>query len=97
MRKVGLKTLKNKLGEFIRCAAAGETILVTDRDRVVAEISPPHSGREGYYPNPRLNDAVRQGWIMPGARRGAVPPPRLPAVATLEELLQELDQDREDR
>ena len=32
---------KNKLGEYVRLAAGGETVLVTDRDRVVAEIGPP--------------------------------------------------------
>jgi antitoxin (DNA-binding transcriptional repressor) of toxin-antitoxin stability system len=41
MRSVGLKTLKNKLSEYVRLAASGETVLVTDRDRVVAEIGPP--------------------------------------------------------
>ena len=34
MRSVDLKILKNKLSEYIRLASAGETILVTDRDRV---------------------------------------------------------------
>jgi hypothetical protein len=42
VRSVGLKTLKNKLREYVRLAAGGETVLVTDRDRVVAEIGPPH-------------------------------------------------------
>jgi antitoxin (DNA-binding transcriptional repressor) of toxin-antitoxin stability system len=37
MRAVGIKTLKNKLSEYVRAAAAGETIPVTGRDRVVAE------------------------------------------------------------
>ncbi|HJU15090.1 MAG TPA: hypothetical protein VJ770_01360 [Stellaceae bacterium] len=96
MRTVGLKILKNKLREYVRYAAMGETILITDRQRVIAEIGPPHPDREGYYSNPKLNDAVRQGWITPGARRGGKPPPRLPAVASLEEILQELEQDRED-
>ena len=36
MRSVGLKVLKNKLSEYVRLAASGETVLVTDRDRVVA-------------------------------------------------------------
>jgi antitoxin (DNA-binding transcriptional repressor) of toxin-antitoxin stability system len=96
VKTVGLKTLKNKLSEYVRCAAAGETILITDRQRVVAEIGPPRPEQESYYSNPKLNDAVRQGWITPGARRGEKPPPRLPAVASLEEILQEIDQDRED-
>jgi antitoxin (DNA-binding transcriptional repressor) of toxin-antitoxin stability system len=45
MRSVGLKILKNKLSEYVRLAAGGETILITDRDRVVAEIVPPQPGR----------------------------------------------------
>ncbi len=38
MRSVGVKVLKNKLSEYVRLAASGETVLVTDRDRVVAEL-----------------------------------------------------------
>ena len=38
MRSVGIKVLKNKLSEYIRLVAAGETVLITDRDRVVAEL-----------------------------------------------------------
>ena len=34
MRSVGIKVLKNKLSEYVRLAANGETVLVTDRDRV---------------------------------------------------------------
>ncbi len=41
MRTVGIKLLKNRLSEYLRLVAAGETILVTDRDRVVAELRPP--------------------------------------------------------
>ena len=40
MRAVGLRVLKNRLSEYVRLAASGETILVTDRERVVAEIVP---------------------------------------------------------
>ena len=41
MRTVGLKTLKNKLSQYVRLAASGETIVITDRNRIVAEIVPP--------------------------------------------------------
>ena len=34
MRAVGIKVLKNKLSEYVRLAEHGETVLVTDRDRV---------------------------------------------------------------
>ena len=32
MRSIGLKVLKNKLSEYVRLAASGETVLVTDRE-----------------------------------------------------------------
>jgi len=91
MRAVGLKVLKNKLSEYIRLVAGGETVLVTDRDRVVAEIVPPRSGR-----SPLLADAVRQGWITPPALVSDTPPPRKPIMA-FGDLMEELRRDRDDR
>lgn len=96
MRAVGLKTLKNKLSEYIRLAAGGETVLVTDRDRVVAEIVPPQSGRADTLSDARLADAVRRGWLRPPLLQGAGAPPRA-TVATLADLLRELESDRSDR
>lgn len=95
MRAVGIKVLKNKLSEYVRLAAAGETVLVTDRDRVVAELVPPRVGRAERLLDARLAEAVRKGWIVPPTI-GEGPPPRLP-VAPLDELLAELATDREDR
>jgi antitoxin (DNA-binding transcriptional repressor) of toxin-antitoxin stability system len=40
MKAVGIKMLKAKLGEYVRMAKAGETILVTEREDVVAELRP---------------------------------------------------------
>ena len=96
MRAVGLKTLKNKLSEYVRLAASGETVLVTDRDRVVAELGPPREGRSPLLADALLADAVRRGWITPPALRADGPPPRKP-VMRFHELLQELAQDRQDR
>jgi antitoxin (DNA-binding transcriptional repressor) of toxin-antitoxin stability system len=48
-----MKVLNNRLSEYIRLAASGETVLVTDRDRVVAEIGPPRDTR-----SPILADAL---------------------------------------
>lgn len=96
MRSVGLKTLKNKLSEYVRLAAGGETVLVTDRDRVVAEIVPPCSGRSPLLADALLADAVRKGWVTPAILSDARPPPRKP-VMTSRDLLQELQRDREDR
>jgi len=96
MRAVGLKVLKNKLSEYVRLAASGEVVLVTDRDRVVAELVPPREGRSPLLADALLADAVRSGWISaPVTAPGGVPP-RLP-VAPLAQILSELDRDRSDR
>ncbi len=96
MRVVGLKVLKNKLSEYIRLAASGETVLVTDRDSVVAEIVPPASGRAENLGDALLAEAVRNGWLRPPTLASKEPPPRKP-VARWSVLTRELDEDRENR
>jgi prevent-host-death family protein len=93
MRTVGLKTLKNKLSEYVRAAASGETIVVTDRGRPVAEIVPPRP-KSGSL----IERGVREGWLTPAKRPFAPLPPRQPIPGyTLEQLLADLERDREDR
>ena len=41
MKSVGIKQLKARLSEYVRLVRAGEVILVSDRDEVVAELCPP--------------------------------------------------------
>jgi antitoxin (DNA-binding transcriptional repressor) of toxin-antitoxin stability system len=96
MRAVGLKILKNKLSEYVRLAREGETVLVTDRDRVVAELGPPRLDHAGTVGNAMLAEARRKGWVAPPALRDASAPPRSP-VAPLADLLAELDTDRAER
>jgi antitoxin (DNA-binding transcriptional repressor) of toxin-antitoxin stability system len=96
MRSVGIKLLKNKLSEYIRRAAAGETVLVTDRDQVVAELGPPAPGRSPQVSNALLLDAIRQGWIRPPLSVGREIPARRP-VMKLREILADLQEDRADR
>jgi len=96
MRSVGLKVLKNKLSEYVRLAAGGETVLVTDRDHVVAEIVPPQAGRSSVLADALLAEAVREGWLTPPVLASDGPPPRKP-VMTFRQLMQDLQQDREDR
>ncbi len=96
VRAVGLKVLKNKLAEYVRLAQSGETILVTDRDRVVAEIVPPREGRGPTVSDALLSELLRKGWVTPPARPLGSSPPRTP-LASLAQLMQELDADRADR
>lgn len=96
MRSVGIKVLKNKLSEYVRAAEAGETVLVTDRDRVVAELVPPRR-REPRTDEEVIALGIREGWLMPAKARGPLPPPQgLPSIP-LAQLLDDLAKDREDR
>ncbi len=96
MRAVGLKILKNKLSEYVRLAASGETILVTERDRVVAELIPPRPSRSPVLADSRLAEAVRKGWITPPLTTQEEPPPRSP-VMPIDHLLEELAHDRSEK
>jgi len=97
MRTVGLKVLKNKLSEYVRLAQQGETVLIADRDRVVAELVPPRLERAPLVADALLADLVRQGVLAPAL----LPPGSRPAVpprsAQLAEVLAGLDRDRGDR
>lgn len=96
MRAVGLKNLKNKLSEYVRLAARGETVLVTDRDRVVAELGPPRVERSPMLADARLAELVRSGVLVPALISQDQPPPRKPAMS-IARLLGDLASDRDER
>lgn len=99
MRAVGVRELKTHLSRFLREVAAGETVLVTDRGRVVAEIRPPGTAAE---PESEIEARLRRmaekhgGLVLgepndPGAYR---PSPLRSPAGTGRRLL---DEEREDR
>lgn len=95
MRVVGIKALKHKPSKYLRLASRGETILVIERARVVAEITQPQSVCRENVTDAVLASAVREGWITPPLVRQRVMP-RKP-VARLEEILRDLSEARGDR
>jgi antitoxin (DNA-binding transcriptional repressor) of toxin-antitoxin stability system len=48
-------------------AAAGETVLISDRDQVVAQLGPPEARRSSEVADVMLADAVRRGLVTPAA------------------------------
>lgn len=92
-----MKVLNRRLSEYVRLAASGETILVTDRGLVIAEIGLPKLTRSPILADALLAEAVRKGWltppVLPGTRELPTPQP----VAPLQDLLGELDGDRSGR
>jgi antitoxin (DNA-binding transcriptional repressor) of toxin-antitoxin stability system len=97
MRSVGIKVLNSRLSEYVRLAASGETILVTDRDRVVAELGPLRETRSPILADAFLADVVRSGVMTPPALAASGPPPAPPPAARLDEVLADLDESRSDR
>jgi prevent-host-death family protein len=73
--------VKNKLSEYVRLAAAGETVVVTDRGRAVAEIVPPRRESESI-----IERGVREGWLKPAKRPFQPLPPRRPVPGYMLEL-----------
>jgi antitoxin (DNA-binding transcriptional repressor) of toxin-antitoxin stability system len=96
MRTVGIKELKNKLSADVRLAASGESVLVTDRDRVVAELRPRADGAASSA-KAKWAEAIRRGLITPAAVKSREPPPRRLPLTTRARLMKELAGDREDR
>ena len=99
MKVVGIKQLKAKLSEYVRLVKAGETVLVTERDEVVAELRPARRQTPAAGP---LDD-VLEALAASGEVSRAVQPKgdwswrtqglRLPP-GTAQALLDELRQDR---
>src|SRR5437588_5273723 len=97
MRKVGIKALKNDLSKYIRAAATGETVLVTDRGQVVAEIAPPQASAGGALTsNALLAEDVRSGRITPALEPSYAPGPKI-QVAPFDDVKRELRADRDRR
>jgi antitoxin (DNA-binding transcriptional repressor) of toxin-antitoxin stability system len=68
MKTVGIRELKNSLSEYLRRVRAGESVLVTDRGEVVAELAPPGAPtRDSAIPFELLSMAQR-GLATVGAR-----------------------------
>ena len=97
MRSVGIKILKNKLSEYIRLVASGETILVTDRDRIVAELTAPREFRSPILADAMLSELVRTGLLQPPTLSTDTPLPETKGVMKSDELLSDLDDARADR
>jgi len=70
MKAIGVKQLKARLSEYLRLVKAGETILVTERNDVVAEMRPARRQRRAADTLDDVLDALAQSGDV---TRAAVP------------------------
>lgn len=78
MKTVGVRELKNRLSEYIRQVRSGESVLVTDRGEVVAELTPPGHGTTEGDIAPGLRALAKRGLASLGAPSDARMYPALP-------------------
>lgn len=97
MRTVGIRELKNQLSDYVRQVRAGETILVTDRGEVVAEINPPGRREEDPSLPPGLLEMARKGLVRLGGKNDPSAYPRMPALMSAEEIAELLNEERGER
>jgi antitoxin (DNA-binding transcriptional repressor) of toxin-antitoxin stability system len=71
MKTVGVRELKNRLSEYLRQVRSGESVLVTDRGEVVAELAPPGHGTADGNVTPGLRALARRGLVTLAATREA--------------------------
>jgi prevent-host-death family protein len=89
MTTVGVAELRQNLSKYLRRVARGERLVVTDRNRPVAELGPPPStGNE-------LDRLIAEGRVSRPARRGLPEPLRLSGdPRALSRALEEIRGDR---
>lgn len=93
MTSVGARELKNRLGRYLRQVQAGETILVTERGRPVAELRPLAPAALDL--DARLQELAAQGFLRLPTRRPSL---RISKVTVPgPPLSQTILEDREDR
>lgn len=95
MISVGIRELKNRLSEYIRLVRTGETVLVTDRGVVVAELRPPAIPMDED-PYPLLTIASREGRVRVGAPNRSDLYPEMGQVLPEGTALRWLDESRGD-
>lgn len=94
---VGIRELKAKLSECVRRAAGGERLIVTDRGRPVAQLTPLDDSMLDDLA--RIEQGVAGGWIRPAKRRGRLQPftpPRPQLLSDGPTVMEMLDEDRGD-
>ena len=79
---VAVRELKAKLSAYLKQAAAGELITVTDRGRPIATLGPVLGAVD-------LTAAVEAGWVTPASASGLPPVRRHRAGSSVEQALAE--------
>jgi len=86
MLAVGVRELKNRLSEYLNRVKTGERVMITDRGRPVAVISPPPVTPA----DRRIEAMLREGVVRwgGGKPRGAARPPRIKGASVAQAVIE---------
>jgi len=87
MLAVGVRELKNRLSEYLRLVRTGERVMITERGRPVAVISPPPVTPA----DRRIEAMLREGVVRwgGGKPRGAARPPRIKGASVAQAVIED--------
>jgi len=87
MLAVGVRELKNRLSEYLRLVRTGERVMITERGRPVAVISPPPVTPA----DRRIEAMLREGVVRwgGGKPRGAARPPRIRGASVAQAVIED--------
>jgi antitoxin (DNA-binding transcriptional repressor) of toxin-antitoxin stability system len=94
MKTVGVRELKNRLSEYLRMVRAGESVLITDRGEVIAELNAPGRGGVDEGVPPGLQTLARRGLVRLGGPNDKSAYKRLTRALQKGSSRQLLDQER---
>jgi prevent-host-death family protein len=81
VKTAGVRELKAQLSSYLRDVARGETVLVTDRGRVVAELRPPGAADRDASPEElRRRALIASGRLRPATAPGSYDMTRAPRI-----------------
>jgi prevent-host-death family protein len=69
MSTVGLREFKNKFSKYVNRARSGESVSITDRGQIVAELSPAKRLSKNGEPITTLDELRRRGVLYSGTGR----------------------------
>lgn len=94
---MGLRELKNRLSEYVRLVRSGESIQVTDRGEVVAELCPPGRAAAGHETPSGLAELARKGLVTLGRPNDPSLYPEMPPTHMRHTSAELLDEERGER
>jgi prevent-host-death family protein len=91
---VGLRELKNNLSKYVQRARSGETLFITDRGEVVAELSPPKKTSETGQAITTLDELRRKGLLYGSGPNERSLYPAMPRALKRTNIARLLDEER---